>query len=48
MFGEKLREDAVRDEQWDVVRWIWSELAAPYRLAAKVRRARERAARRRR
>lgn len=45
--AEKRREDAVRNEQWDVVRWVWAELAAPHRLAAKVRRAKERAGRRR-
>ncbi|MGY2064457.1 type IV toxin-antitoxin system AbiEi family antitoxin domain-containing protein [Blastococcus sp. SYSU DS0619] len=48
VFAEKLREDAVRDEDWDVVRWVWSDLAVPHRLAARVRRARERAAGRRR
>ncbi|MCZ2858079.1 type IV toxin-antitoxin system AbiEi family antitoxin domain-containing protein [Blastococcus sp. VKM Ac-2987] len=42
VFAEKLREDAIRDEQWGVVRWIWAELAVPHRLAAKVRRAQER------
>ncbi|NEK85523.1 type IV toxin-antitoxin system AbiEi family antitoxin domain-containing protein [Blastococcus saxobsidens] len=46
VFAEKRREDAVRDEQWGVVRWVWAELAAPHRLAAKVRRAKERAGRR--
>ncbi|WP_346621807.1 type IV toxin-antitoxin system AbiEi family antitoxin domain-containing protein [Blastococcus montanus] len=46
VFAEKRREDAVRDERWDVVRWVWAELAAPHRLAAKVRRAHERASRR--
>ncbi|MCF6744792.1 hypothetical protein E9529_10960 [Blastococcus sp. KM273128] len=48
VFAEKRREDATRDEGWDVVRWVWAELAAPHRLAAKVRRARERAGARRR
>ncbi|MDK3257387.1 type IV toxin-antitoxin system AbiEi family antitoxin domain-containing protein [Blastococcus capsensis] len=48
VFAEKRREDAVRDEGWDVVRWVWAELAVPHRLAAKVRRAHERAGRRRR
>ncbi|MGY1914597.1 type IV toxin-antitoxin system AbiEi family antitoxin domain-containing protein [Blastococcus sp. SYSU DS0973] len=48
VFAEKLREDAVRDEDWDVVRWVWADLAAPHRLAARVRRAHERAADRRR
>ncbi|RBY94289.1 hypothetical protein DQ244_02845 [Blastococcus sp. TBT05-19] len=40
---EKLREDAVRAEGWGVVRWGWSDLEAPHRLAARLRRARERA-----
>jgi hypothetical protein len=48
VFAEKRREDAVRDEEWHVVRWVWAELAEPHRLAAKVRRARERALSRRR
>ncbi|WP_347059451.1 hypothetical protein ABC795_03215 [Blastococcus sp. HT6-30] len=48
MFAEKLREDTVRDEDWDVVRWVWADLAASHRLAARVRRAHERAADRRR
>ncbi|WP_104528766.1 hypothetical protein [Blastococcus saxobsidens] len=46
VFAEKRREDAVRHEQWDVVRWVRAELAAPHRLAAEVRRAVERAGRR--
>jgi len=41
---EKLREDAIRDEGWNVVRWVWADLRRPDRLAARVRRARERAA----
>jgi hypothetical protein len=47
VFAEKRREDAIRDEDWDVVRWIWAELQRPDRLAARVRRARDRAAARR-
>jgi Transcriptional regulator, AbiEi antitoxin len=41
VFAEKRREDAIRDEDWGVVRWVWSELRRPDRLAARVRRARE-------
>lgn len=43
VFEEKRREDAIRDEHWNVVRWIWADLRRPDRLAARVRRARERA-----
>ncbi|MCA0144511.1 hypothetical protein [Blastococcus sp. LR1] len=42
---EKLREDAIRDERWGVLRWGWADLETPHRLAAKVRRAHERARR---
>ena len=42
VFAEKRREDAIRDEGWGVVRWVWAELARPERFAARVRRARER------
>ena len=42
VFDEKRREDAIRDEDWGVVRWVWAELGRPDRLAARVRRARER------
>lgn len=44
VFEEKVREDAIRDEGWGVVRWVWSDLQRPDRLAARVRRGRERAA----
>lgn len=44
VFAEKRREDGIRDEGWGVVRWVWADLARPDRLAARVRRARERAA----
>jgi hypothetical protein len=47
VFEEKRREDAIRDEDWDVVRWVWAELGRPDRLAARVRRARERSSARR-
>jgi hypothetical protein len=45
VFAEKRREDAMRDENWNVVRWVWSELRRPDRVAARVRRARDRGAR---
>lgn len=44
VFEEKRREDAIRDEGWGVVRWVWADLARPDRFATRVRRARERAA----
>ena len=42
VFEEKRREDAIRDEDWGMVRWTWSDLNRPDRLAARVRRARDR------
>jgi hypothetical protein len=42
VFTEKRREDAIRDEDWGVVRWVWSDLHRPDRLSARVRRALER------
>jgi len=42
VFAEKRREDAIRDENWSMVRWVWADLQRPDRLAARVRRARER------
>jgi hypothetical protein len=42
VFEEKRREDAIRDEGWGVVRWVWGELAVPHRFAGRVRRALER------
>jgi hypothetical protein len=44
VFAEKRREDAIRDEGWGVVRWVWGDLARPDRLAARVRRSRAKAA----
>jgi hypothetical protein len=44
VFAEKRREDAIRDEDWSVVRWVWSDLERPDRFAGRVRLARERAA----
>jgi len=40
---EKRREDAIREGDWGVLRWTWADLGRPDRLAARVRRARERA-----
>jgi hypothetical protein len=45
VFEEKLREDAMRDEDWGVVRWTWRELT-PEVLGPRVHRALERSRRR--
>lgn len=47
VFDEKVREDRLRDAGWEVARWIWSELDEFRPVAARVRRAFGRAARRR-
>jgi len=47
VFEEKRREDAIRDADWEVVRWTWSDLTVRDRLAERVRRAQERGVRRR-
>ena len=39
VFEEKVREDALRRLGWQVVRWIWADLARPEELAERVRRA---------
>jgi hypothetical protein len=39
VYQEKLREDALRDLGWQVVRWIWDDLDRPDRIAARLRRA---------
>ena len=39
LFAEKLREDALRDAGWQVVRWIWSDLDRPGLLRERVLRA---------
>ena len=44
VYAEKLREDALRAERWGMVRWIWSDLAAPAQLVARWTRALERGA----
>ncbi|MGY1773103.1 type IV toxin-antitoxin system AbiEi family antitoxin domain-containing protein [Blastococcus sp. SYSU D00813] len=46
VFDEKLREDAIRDRDLGVVRWIWRELT-PQVLGPRVHRALERGRRRR-
>ncbi|TFV69004.1 hypothetical protein E4P39_21865 [Blastococcus sp. CT_GayMR19] len=45
VFEEKRREDAIRDEGWDVVRWTWTDLNDPQRLGERVQRARSRGSR---
>ena len=42
VFEEKRREDALRDEGWGVVRWVWAELGTPRSLVARWTRALER------
>ena len=44
VFKEKLREDALRDLGYPVVRWTWADLAHPEELVARVTRALTRAA----
>jgi hypothetical protein len=39
VFREKLREDALRDLGWQVVRWTWSDLDRSNDIVAKLRRA---------
>lgn len=36
VFLEKQREDAMRDEGWGMVRWIWRELDAPIALGRRI------------
>ena len=43
VYREKLREDALRDLGWQVVRWTWSELYQPGVVADRIRRAFDRA-----
>jgi hypothetical protein len=38
VFEEKLREDALRDEDYGVVRWVWRDLDHPADWAAGIRR----------
>ena len=43
VFAEKRREDALRDQDWGMVRWVWNDLDAPLafgrRLTERLRRA---------
>jgi hypothetical protein len=39
VYREKLREDALRGMEWQVVRWQWSELDTPEDIADRLRRA---------
>ena len=39
IYAEKLREDALRDLGWRVVRWTWADLYAPGRLRDRLQRA---------
>jgi hypothetical protein len=39
VFEEKVREDAIRDDGWKVVRWIWRELDTPLVVGDRLRRA---------
>lgn len=47
VFEEKLREDAIRDIGWEVVRWTWGDLTTPDHIRERVDRARARGNRRR-
>lgn len=44
---EKRREDAVRDQGWQVIRWVWSEMRTPAVIAARLDRASARSSRQR-
>lgn len=39
LFAEKQREDRLRDCGWQVVRWVWSDLFYPGRIAERLQRA---------
>lgn len=39
VYREKLREDAIRDQDWQVVRWTWDELRRPQLIADRLARA---------
>ncbi len=39
LFREKLREDAVRDAGWAVVRWVWADLDHPTAVIERLQRA---------
>jgi hypothetical protein len=38
VIAEKIREDAVRDEDWRVTRWIWKELDPFDEVARRIER----------
>jgi predicted transcriptional regulator of viral defense system len=38
VFEEKRREDALRDERWGMVRWVWRELDTPVLLGRRITR----------
>ena len=44
VFREKRREDRLRELGWEVVRWVWADLAHPEVIAERLRRAFARAA----
>ena len=44
VFREKRREDRLRELGWEVVRWVWGDLAHPEVVAERLRRAFARAA----
>lgn len=46
VYAEKLREDALRDAGWQVVRWVWADLARPLVIQQRLLRAFARAGRR--
>ena len=37
VYAEKLREDAIRSEDWEVVRWTWADLRDFGPTAARIR-----------
>lgn len=39
VYAEKLREDALRDLGWQVVRWGWADLRDPAELRRRLERA---------
>jgi hypothetical protein len=39
VYAEKLREDLLRDLGWQVVRWVWADLADPRALVERLERA---------
>jgi hypothetical protein len=45
VFEEKRREDALREERWGMVRWVWADLSSPAALVARWVRALDRGSR---